>query len=66
MRFGLDGRMGGHRLALEFASPGNPERKIAEFQGHVGADGALDVESRAWTGAWIRDCHLASSASREN
>ncbi|HXW10424.1 MAG TPA: translocation/assembly module TamB domain-containing protein [Steroidobacteraceae bacterium] len=54
VRFGLDGRMQEHRLALEFASPGNPERRIAAFQGLVGADGGLDVESRTWAGALTR------------
>ena len=54
LRVGLDGRMSEHRLALDFASPGNPERKIAEFQGQVGADGGLDVDARAWAGTLTR------------
>jgi translocation and assembly module TamB len=50
IRAGLDGRMDDHRLLLEFASPGNPERKIAEFKGEMRAEGGLDVARRAWAG----------------
>ncbi|HET7202220.1 MAG TPA: translocation/assembly module TamB domain-containing protein [Steroidobacteraceae bacterium] len=47
---GLDGFLAEHDLLLAFASPGNPERKIAEFQGEVRAAGGFDVTQATWTG----------------
>lgn len=54
VRVGLDGRLGDHRVALGFTSPGNPERRIASFQGEVGATGSLDVDARSWSGNLAR------------
>ena len=51
---GLDGFLAKHELLLAFASPGNPERKIAEFRGDVRAAGGLDLPERSWTGDLTR------------
>jgi translocation and assembly module TamB len=49
-RVGLQGLVRDHDLEVAFTSPGNPERRIAEFQGRIAAEGGLDVATRAWSG----------------
>ncbi len=49
-RGSLDGFVGEHRITLDFASPGDPERRIAEFRGEFVAEGGYDLAGRQWAG----------------
>ena len=49
-RGSLDGFVGEHRITLDFASPGDPERRIAEFRGEFIAEGGYDLERSQWAG----------------
>ena len=49
-RGSLDGFVGEHRITLDFASPGDPERRIAEFRGEFVAEGGYDLASSQWAG----------------
>ena len=49
-RGSLDGFVGEHRITLDFASPGDPERRIAEFRGEFIAEGGYDLELNQWAG----------------
>jgi translocation and assembly module TamB len=49
-RASLSGLLSDHALEFAFTSPGNEERRITEFRGNVGAEGALDFARRSWTG----------------
>ncbi len=49
-RGSLDGFVGEHRITLDFASPGDPERRIAEFRGEFVAEGGYDLTSSQWAG----------------
>jgi translocation and assembly module TamB len=49
-RGSLDGFVGEHRITLDFASPGDPDRRIAEFRGEFIAEGGYDLTSSQWAG----------------
>ncbi len=49
-RGSLDGFVGEHRITLDFASPGDPERRITEFRGEFIAEGGYDLERNEWAG----------------
>jgi translocation and assembly module TamB len=49
-RASLSGLLSDHTLEFAFTSPGNEERKITAFRGNAGADGALDLGRRSWSG----------------
>ena len=49
-RGSLEGFVGEHRITLDFASPGDPDRRIAEFRGEFIADGGYDLERNQWAG----------------
>ena len=51
VRAGIDGPIDDHELAVAFASPGNAERRIAEFRGGLAAEGTFDLDSLTWGGA---------------
>jgi translocation and assembly module TamB len=62
---GLDGLLREHEVRVDFASPGNPERKITEFRGALRADGTLDLANRTWAGNLMRaDIDFPDGASR--
>jgi translocation and assembly module TamB len=50
LRAGLQGLVREHEFAVAFASPGNPQRHIAEFRGGLSAAGGLDLGRRTWAG----------------
>ena len=49
-RGSLDGFVGEHRITLDFASPGDPERRITEFRGEFVAEGGYDLARSQWAG----------------
>ncbi|MBK6350654.1 MAG: translocation/assembly module TamB domain-containing protein [Proteobacteria bacterium] len=49
-RGSLEGFVGEHRITLDFASPGDPEHRIAEFRGEFIAEGGYDLERNQWAG----------------
>jgi translocation and assembly module TamB len=50
MRAGLDGLIGDHAFSFVFSSPGDEARKLLEFRGGLGAQGAFDLQQRSWQG----------------
>ncbi|MGB7737770.1 MAG: translocation/assembly module TamB domain-containing protein [Steroidobacteraceae bacterium] len=49
-RGSLAGFVGDHQITLDFASPGDPGRRITEFRGEFVADGSYDLERSQWAG----------------
>jgi len=49
-RGSLAGLVADHRITLDFASPGDPERRITEFKGELLADGGYDLAKNQWNG----------------
>jgi translocation and assembly module TamB len=49
-RGSLDGLVREHRVTLDFASPGDPERRITDFRGELVAAGGYDLADGQWTG----------------
>ncbi len=49
-RGSLNGFVGDHKITLDFASPGDPDRRITEFRGEFVADGGFDLARSEWTG----------------
>jgi translocation and assembly module TamB len=50
VRAGLSGTMREHELTFAFSSPGDAQRRVAEFRGGLRAQGGLDFEPLAWAG----------------
>ena len=49
-RGSLNGFVGDHKITLDFASPGDPGRRITEFSGEFVADGGYDPARSQWAG----------------
>ena len=49
-RLRIDGYAREHSLAVEFDSPGDPERSVTPFSGRLRAEGAVDVARKSWQG----------------
>ena len=49
-RGSLNGFVGDHKITLDFASPGDPERRITEFSGEFVAEGGYDLARNQWAG----------------
>jgi translocation and assembly module TamB len=49
-RGSLNGLVGDHEITLDFASPGDPKRRITEFRGEFVAEGGYDLAHDQWTG----------------
>jgi translocation and assembly module TamB len=49
-RGNLNGFVGDHQITLDFASPGDPQRRITEFRGEFVADGGYDLARSQWDG----------------
>jgi len=49
-RGSLEGLLSDHRINVNFASPGDPERRITEFRGELQADGRYDMARTEWAG----------------
>ena len=49
-RGSLVGLVADHRITLDLASPGDPERRITEFKGELLAEGGYDLAQNQWTG----------------
>jgi translocation and assembly module TamB len=49
-RGSLNGFVGDHKITLDFASPGDPGRRITEFSGEFVADGGYDLARSEWAG----------------
>jgi translocation and assembly module TamB len=63
-RGSLDGLVSEHRITLDFASPGDPERRITDFRGELVAAGGYDLADGQWTGDLSQaDIHFAEGAA---
>ena len=49
-RGSLNGFVGDHKITLDFASPGDPGRRITEFSGEFVAEGGYDLARNQWAG----------------
>lgn len=49
-RGSLEGLLSDHRIRVNFASPGDPERRITEFRGELQAEGRYDMARSEWAG----------------
>jgi translocation and assembly module TamB len=49
-RGSLSGLLSDHRINVNFASPGDPERRITEFRGELQAEGRYDMARTEWAG----------------
>ena len=49
-RGSLAGFVGDHQVTLDFASPGDPSRRVTEFRGEFVADGSYDLGRSQWAG----------------
>lgn len=49
-RGSLNGLVSDHQATLDFASPGDPGRRITEFRGEFVADGGYDLARSQWAG----------------
>ncbi len=49
-RGSLNGFVGDHTITLDFASPGDPKRRITEFGGEFVAEGGYDLARSQWAG----------------
>jgi len=50
VRAGLEGLIADHEFTFAFSSPGDEARRLLEFRGGLGAQGAFDLQRRSWQG----------------